>query len=149
MYYTTYHSQYLKTGFDQTELMVYQDNSFLEGLEERVPGFDSSDLNQNKFKLYYKAYAMWTLKCQQLISSERFAAFAEQIMLNEEKQNIILKVTSYFVGLEYIITVVIMILNRQVRPSQKKMYNIGIVFCFLATVSLLMIIFIIYASLYR
>lgn len=46
-----------------TELSVYQDNDYLNELEERVPKFNSSHLELNKYRLYYKNYALWTAKC--------------------------------------------------------------------------------------
>ena len=40
MYYTTFHSQYFKTGLELSELSVYQDNGYYDDLAERIPKFN-------------------------------------------------------------------------------------------------------------
>lgn len=63
MYYTTLHNQYFKTGLELTELSVYKNNGYLDDIASRVPKFNSSDLEQNTYKLYYKPYALWSINC--------------------------------------------------------------------------------------
>ncbi|TNV87281.1 hypothetical protein FGO68_gene12364 [Halteria grandinella] len=148
-YETSLHYQYLKTGFEQTELMVYTDNNLIADIRERVPNFHEEDLTQNKYRLYYKPYALWTLKCQQKITSEEFAEFATQIMQNEENQRAILKTTSYFIGFEYIFTVSVMILNKQVKQRHSKAFTIFIGMGLLCTIGLLLGLFMMYTELFR
>lgn len=71
-YYTTFHSQYLKSGLELAELSVYTDNGFIEELSDRVPKFNETFLTVNKYRLYYKPYAQWSIKCQRRLPTTVF-----------------------------------------------------------------------------
>ena len=80
----------MKTGLELTELSVYQDNGFLDELTDRVPKFDASFLEMNKYRLYYKPYAQWSIKCQKRLPTTVFSNMAEILIQKEEKQGLIL-----------------------------------------------------------
>lgn len=147
-YYTTFHSQYLRTGLELTELSVYQDNGFLDELQERVPKFNASFLEMNKYRLYYKPYALWTIKCQKKLPTIVFQSMAEIIMQKTENQGTILKLSSYFIALEYVEVFLMVILNRHIKDSQRKYFNIGVLMCFAVTMSILTAILVNYLNLF-
>jgi hypothetical protein len=71
-------------------------------------------------------------------------------MQNEEDQRDILQLTSFFLAAEYVMTVVIVILNRQItKTSQRKYFNLGVILCFMTTIGILIAILVNYIGLYN
>ena len=148
-YYTTLHNQYSFTGFEVTEASLYEENDFYNDLAQVVPNFHRRDLEKNKYKIYEKSYALWSIHCQKKISTKNFQKIAEELMQNEEKQRGILQLTSFFLAAEYVITVAIVVMNRQItNPMQRRYFNIGVILCFLVTIGVLTVILVHYVGLY-
>ena len=71
-------------------------------------------------------------------------------MQNEEDQRGILQLTSFFLAAEYVMTVVIVIMNRQItKTRQRKYFNLGVSFCFMGTIGILISILVNYVALYN
>ena len=138
MYYETMHSEYKVTGLSINEGAVYKDNKYYDDLERVVPRFKAEDLELNQYTLYQKPYALWSIKCQKVIPTTLFAKMAKDLMDNEERQRSILQLTSFFLGAEYVIAVLIMILKRQITKAEhRKYFNIGVILAYFVTMGML------------
>lgn len=113
-----------------------------------MPKFNATFLEMNKYRLYYKPYAQWSIKCQKKLPTTVFQKMAETLIQKEKKQNSILKLSSYFIALEYIEVALMVILNRQISQGQRKYYNIGVLVSFFATMSILSAILAFYLELF-
>lgn len=70
-------------------------------------------------------------------------------MMNYDRQGDILKLSSYFVAFEYIVVLLLIVLNRQIKESQRKYLNCGVFMSFVATISILISILANYLNLYN
>lgn len=103
-----------------------------------VPRFKAEDLELNQYTLYQKPYALWSIHCQKVIPTTVFAKMAKDLMDNEERQRSILQLTSFFLGAEYAIAVLIIILNKQItREEHRKKFNIGVILAYFVTMGIL------------
>lgn len=59
-----------------------------------------------------------------------------------------MKLSSYFIALEYVEVVLMVILNRQIKEGQRKYFNIGVFACFAVTMSILSAILVNYLDLF-
>jgi hypothetical protein len=73
---------------------------------------------------------------------------AEIIMQKVDKQDTILKLSLYFIAMEYVEIVLMVFLNRQIKDSQRKYFNLGVFLCFCVALSILTAILSNYLNLY-
>jgi hypothetical protein len=55
-----------------TEASLYEENDFYNDLAQVVPNFHRRDLEKNNYKIYEKSYALWSIHCQNKISTKNF-----------------------------------------------------------------------------
>ena len=83
--YTSFHPDYLETGFSESEYDILNANGLLNSVLSKSPENVFYQLQRNQYRIYEKPYAMWTPYCQENIRTTQDVAsdIAKQHEINK------------------------------------------------------------------
>lgn len=111
---------YIESGFNETELSALKDNKILPTLRYTLPSFNENELALNTYKIYFKSYASWSIKCSQRYSTSDVSNLvSEAMMTSVEYQLRIVVVALVYLGFQVVAIIIMFVFHKRVRDKKK------------------------------